>query len=165
MGLDTKSYWLTDHQLQCDFDFDSGLAWLDFISFSRVEAGLNTSIVTLRVVGGDEKRSLISETVRYGLESQGTRARERLRWQGQAAYEYTKDRPVLSSEREPHKKQDRNCQTIINIWSWATDGARHQDLLIDRHSQCDFDFVSWERVLCRSLWRENLRELEPEADE
>jgi hypothetical protein len=22
MGLDTKTDWLTDHQLQCDFDFD-----------------------------------------------------------------------------------------------------------------------------------------------
>jgi hypothetical protein len=30
------------------------------------------------------------------------------------------------------QKQDRNCQTvIINIWSWAPDGARHQDLLTD----------------------------------
>jgi hypothetical protein len=30
----------------------------------------------------------------------------------------TKDRPVLSSERAPHKKkQDRNCQTVLNIWS------------------------------------------------
>jgi hypothetical protein len=44
---------------------------------------------------------------------------------------YTKDRPVLSSERAPHKKQDRNCQTVINIWSWAPHGARHQDLLTD----------------------------------
>jgi hypothetical protein len=24
MGLDTKTYWLTDRQSQCDFDFDSG---------------------------------------------------------------------------------------------------------------------------------------------
>jgi hypothetical protein len=31
----------------------------------------------------------------------------------------------------PHKKQDRNCQTVINIWSCAPDGARHQDLLAD----------------------------------
>jgi hypothetical protein len=23
MGLDTKTYWLTDRQSQCDFDFDS----------------------------------------------------------------------------------------------------------------------------------------------
>jgi hypothetical protein len=29
------------------------------------------------------------------------------------------------------QKQDCNCQTLINIWSWAPDGARHQDLLID----------------------------------
>jgi hypothetical protein len=41
--------------------------------------------VTLRVVGGDEKGSLESETVKYGCESQGTRTRERLRWQGPAA--------------------------------------------------------------------------------
>jgi hypothetical protein len=66
-----------------------------------VEAGSNTSTVTLRVVGGDEKGSLISETVKYGCEYQGTRARERLLWQGPASY--TKDRPVLSSERAPHK--------------------------------------------------------------
>jgi hypothetical protein len=31
-----------------------------------VEAGSNTSIVALRVVGGDEKGSLKSETVKYG---------------------------------------------------------------------------------------------------
>jgi hypothetical protein len=29
------------------------------------------------------------------------------------------------------QKQDRNCQTVINIWSWAADGARHRDLLTD----------------------------------
>jgi hypothetical protein len=95
----------------------------------RVAAGSNTSTVTLRVVGGDEKGSLKSETVKYGREYQGTRIRESLRWQGPAAY--AKERPVLSSERAPHKKQDRNCHTVINIWSWAPDGARHQGLLTD----------------------------------
>jgi hypothetical protein len=39
----------------------------------RVEAGSNTSTVTLRVVGGDEKGSLKSETAKYGRQSQGTR--------------------------------------------------------------------------------------------
>jgi hypothetical protein len=29
------------------------------------------------------------------------------------------------------EKQDRSCQRVINIWSRAPDGARHQDLLID----------------------------------
>jgi hypothetical protein len=38
---------------------------------THVEAGSNTSTVTLRVVGGDEKGSLKSETVKYGHESQG----------------------------------------------------------------------------------------------
>jgi hypothetical protein len=41
-------------------------------------------------------------------------------------------------------KQDRNCHTVINVWSWAPDEARHQDLLTDwltdRQSQCDFVF-------------------------
>jgi hypothetical protein len=40
---------------------------------TRVEAGSNTSTVTLRVVGGDEKGSLNSETVKYHREYQGTR--------------------------------------------------------------------------------------------
>jgi hypothetical protein len=40
-----------------------------------VEAGSNTSTVTLRVVGGDEKRIIESETVKYGRESNGTRTR------------------------------------------------------------------------------------------
>jgi hypothetical protein len=47
---------------------------------TRVEAGSNTSTVTLRVVGGDEKGSLKSETVKYGREYQRTRTRDRLRW-------------------------------------------------------------------------------------
>jgi hypothetical protein len=71
--------------------------------FSRVEVGSNTSTVTLRAVGGDKKRILKSETVKYGRESQRTRTRERLRWQGLAGY--TKDRPVLSSERAPHNSK------------------------------------------------------------
>jgi hypothetical protein len=41
-------------------------------------------------------------------------------------------RPIVR-EGAP-QKQDRNCQTVINIWSWAPDGARHQDLLIDGQS-------------------------------
>jgi hypothetical protein len=82
---------------------------------TRVEAGSNTSTVTLRVVGGDEKGSLKSETVKYGLKSQGTRAKERLRWQGPAAY--TKDRPVLSSEWAPHKNKTVTVTQVIKIWS------------------------------------------------
>jgi hypothetical protein len=42
----------------------------------RVEAGSNTSAVTLRVVGGEEKGSLESETVNNGHESHGTRTPE-----------------------------------------------------------------------------------------
>jgi hypothetical protein len=73
------------------------------IYHTRVEAESNTSTVTLRVIGGDEKGSLKNETEKYGRDSQWTRSRERLRWQGPAAY--TKDRPILSSERAPHKNK------------------------------------------------------------
>jgi hypothetical protein len=60
---------------------------------TRVEAGSNTSTVTLRVAGGNEKGSLESVALKYGHEPQGNRTRERLRWRGPAAY--SKDRPVL----------------------------------------------------------------------
>jgi hypothetical protein len=43
---------------------------------TRVEAGSNTSAVAQRVVGGDGKECLESETVQYGHESHGTRIRE-----------------------------------------------------------------------------------------
>jgi hypothetical protein len=55
-------------------------------SEARVEVERSISTVTLLVVGGYEKRSLKSETVKYGRESQGCWTRERLRWQGPAAY-------------------------------------------------------------------------------
>jgi hypothetical protein len=77
-----------------------------------VEAGSNTSTVTLRVVGGDEKGSLESETVKYSLEFQGTRTRKRLRWQGPAAY--TEDRPSARQRGRP-TKEDRKCQIVKNI--------------------------------------------------
>jgi hypothetical protein len=114
---------------------------------SCVEAGSNTSTVTLRVVGGDKKGSLKCETVKYGHESQRTRTRERLRWQGPAAG--TNDRAVLSSERAPHKKQDCNCQTVINIRSRAPDGARHQDLLTGWPS-----VAMWLWIIKSDIWME-----------
>jgi poly(3-hydroxybutyrate) depolymerase len=60
------------------------------MAMTRVEAGLNTSAVTLRVVGGDEKGSLKSDSD----------PRKTTLVEPEA---YTKDRPVLSSERAPQK--------------------------------------------------------------
>jgi hypothetical protein len=51
----------------------------------------------------------------------------------------TNDRPDPSSERAPDW-QTRNCLTVRNIWSWAPDGARHQDWL-----------TGWPSVVTR-LW-------------
>jgi hypothetical protein len=70
---------------------------------TRVEAESNTSTVTLRVVGGDEKRSLKYETVKYGHENKGTRTQEALRRRGPVAC--TKDIPVISSERALNKSR------------------------------------------------------------
>jgi hypothetical protein len=86
---------------------------------TRVQAGSNTSTVVLRVVGGEEKGSLESETVKYGRESHRTRTRELLRWRGLAAI--VNDRPVLWSEREPHINKP---VTVCNkICSYAPDGC------------------------------------------
>jgi hypothetical protein len=71
-----------------------------FLQFPRVEVGSNTSTVDLRVVGGDEKGGLESETVKYSYESHGIRTRERLRWRRLASI--VNARPILSSEKEPH---------------------------------------------------------------
>jgi hypothetical protein len=76
-----------------------------------MEAGSNTSTVTLRVVGGDEKGSLHSETVKYGQESQRTRTRESLPGEGQQHIQKldpssrqtgrpTKTRPQLSNSNK-----------------------------------------------------------------
>jgi hypothetical protein len=76
------------------------IIWMSIeYTLPRVEAGSNTSTVALRVVGGDGKGSLESETVKYG-ESHGTRIRKWLRWRGPAAI--VNDRPVPSSEKAPH---------------------------------------------------------------
>jgi hypothetical protein len=70
-----------------------------------VEVESNTSTVALRVVGGDEKENLVSETVKYGHESHGTRTREWLRWRGPVAI--VNDR---SSSRQRERPTSPNPQ-------------------------------------------------------
>jgi hypothetical protein len=70
-----------------------------------MEAGSNTSTVALRVVRGDKKGSVESETVKYDRKSHGTRTREWMRWQGPAAI--VNDRPILSLERMLYKDYDQ----------------------------------------------------------
>jgi hypothetical protein len=78
-----------------------------------VEAGSNTCTVTLRVVRGDEKGSLKSETAKYGPESQRIRTRVRL---ARASNIYKRQTRPLVREGAS-QKQVRNCQTVLNIWS------------------------------------------------
>jgi hypothetical protein len=61
---------------------------------------------------------------------------------------YKRQTRPLVREGAP-QKPDRNCQTVINIWSWAPVGTRHQDFVIDRPSvycnfDCDFELTSLE---------------------
>jgi hypothetical protein len=82
---------------------------------SRVEAGSNTSTVTLRIVGGDEKGSLESETVKCGYESHGTRT-PKITALGMARSNSKRQTRPLVREGAAHE-QPRNCLTIIKIWS------------------------------------------------
>jgi hypothetical protein len=74
------------------------------LSVTRVEAGSNTSTVTLRVVGGDEKESLKSES------------KIRKTTLAKASSIYKRQTRPLVSEGVP-EKQDRNCQRALNTWS------------------------------------------------
>jgi hypothetical protein len=52
---------------------------------------------------------------------------------------YKRQTRSLVREGAP-QRQDRNCQRVINIWSWAPDGLDTKTYwLTDRQSQCDFD--------------------------
>jgi hypothetical protein len=53
------------------------------------------------------------------------------------------------------QKQDRNCQTAISNWSWAPDGARHQDLLTDWPSVAMWLWLWQLSQLKIKLWRED----------
>jgi hypothetical protein len=88
---------------------------------SRVEVGSNTPTIALQVIGGNEKGSLESGTVKYGHESHRTRTREWLLWQRPAAIVNDKTHPLLR-EGAPHQ-QTRNCLTVIKLWSYAPDGC------------------------------------------
>jgi hypothetical protein len=93
-----------------------------------VEAGSNTSIVALRVEGGDKNGSFQFEAVKYGRESHGTRTRECMRWRGTAAI--VNDRPILSSERMLYKDYDLRCSIEKKISGRGSQGARRKDELI-----------------------------------
>jgi hypothetical protein len=61
-----------------------------------------------------------------------------------------KTNPSSRQRGRPTKKQDRNCQTVINIWSWAPDGARHQDLKTDWPSVAIWLWLLGDWVIHRS---------------
>jgi hypothetical protein len=80
----------------------------------------NTSTVTLRVAGGDEKGS---------LKIWDSKIRSRVPRDSDPRNTALASASSIYKREDAPLKQDRKCQTVINIWSWAPDGARHQDLL------------------------------------
>jgi hypothetical protein len=82
-------------------------------SESRVEAGSNTSTVTLRVVGGDRKGSLECETVKYGRESHETRTRKWLIWRGPATI--VNERPSSLQRERPTAKNPQLSDSNKNL--------------------------------------------------
>jgi hypothetical protein len=118
---------------------------------SRVEAGSNTSTVILRVVGGDEKWSVESKTVKYGHGSHGTRTRKWLRWRGPGAL--TNNRPVLSSERESPYQQTRNCLTVTKDLVLSPRWVLYSKTDWPTDRQTDSDWLSCNyRTWGQSLW-------------
>jgi hypothetical protein len=82
---------------------------------TRVETGSNTTTVTLRVVGGDEKRSLISETVK--IWSRVVRDSDpKMNALARTNSNCKRQTRPLVREGAPNQ-QTRNFQTIIKIWS------------------------------------------------
>jgi hypothetical protein len=77
-------------------------------SSPRVEAWSNTSTVTLRVVGGDEKGSLISERV-----PRDSGPRKVALARASSIYKI-QTRPLVREDAP--QIQDRKGQTVINIW-------------------------------------------------
>jgi hypothetical protein len=125
---------------------------------TRVEAGSNTSTVTLRDVGSDEKGSLKSETVKSCHESQETRTRETLRWRGPAAI--VNDKPVPSSERAPTSTNpqlsDSNKNLVVSP-RWVLYSRQNGQLIVGRNITLTLTLtltlknrqVEWS---CRSEW-------------
>jgi hypothetical protein len=68
-------------------------------------------------------------------------------------YDWQKTDPDLSSERAREQDRTVTVKQLTNIWSWAPDGARHQDILTDRPLVVDSDFIvtavkTWSLTLC-----------------
>jgi hypothetical protein len=87
---------------------------------SRVEVGSYTSIVALRVIWGNEKGSVKSETVKYDHESHGNQTKEWMHWRGPGAI--VNDRPNLSPDRMLYKDYDHRCSIEKNILATSLKG-------------------------------------------
>jgi hypothetical protein len=125
---------------------------------TRVEAGSNTSTVTLRVVGDDEKGSLKSETVKSGHESQGTRTRERLRWRGPAAY--TNANPSSLQRGRPTKRRpllSKSNKYLVMSPRWGSTARLTGWLTLSRNVTLIFDFLNRQSKVIENRWKEGIR--------
>jgi hypothetical protein len=78
---------------------------------THVEAGSNTSTVTLRVMGGDEKEV---SNLRHKIWPQVPKDSDPIKT---ALARASSTRSDLSSERAPHKNKNVIVTQVIKIWS------------------------------------------------
>jgi hypothetical protein len=90
-----------------------------------VEAESNSSTVALRVVGGNKKGSLESETVKYGRESHGTRTRPLARASSNCKRQ---NRPLVRDD--VYKDYDRRCSIEKRNSGFESQCVRRQEELI-----------------------------------
>jgi hypothetical protein len=142
-GLDTKTYWLTDRQSQCNFDFDLKIVHpceggFEFLHRNpenrRRRRNRKYKIWESKILSrvprdSDPRKTTLARTSRI----------------------YKRQTRPLVREGTP-EKQDRNFQRVINI---------HQDLVIDWSSVAMW---LWQK---QSVWRESRfrEDLSPEAEE
>jgi hypothetical protein len=126
------------------------------IGATRLEAGSNTSTVTLRVVGGDENGSLKSETVKYGRKTLLTGPEKDCAGKDQQHMQ-----KIDPSSRERGRPTETRPQLLnsnkylVMSPRWGST-PRLTDWLTDRQSQCDFDYDLDNESLefCKGDWEE-----------
>jgi hypothetical protein len=85
-----------------------------------VVAGSNTSTVALRVVGGDERGNLESETVKYGRSPKGLGPENDYTGEGQQQFRMTDPSPRPRGRPTTTKC---SCLTVTTMWIWSPAGC------------------------------------------
>jgi hypothetical protein len=126
MGLDTKTYWLTDGQSQCDFDFHlrKYIQYIRKWGSSRVSpCGGGVECLHRDPASRRRRRkgkSRVWDSKIWSRVPRDSYPRKTALARASSIYKW-QTHPLIR-EGAP-QKHDRKCQTVKNIWSWAPDGG------------------------------------------